>query len=99
MIRSVSVNVCDNTERSMLTHALSKRLINTRAVAERHGGRHPPAPQSLRAAKELVTQAARLRPVPGLVPRKMQDDGRHAANGQVAHQALFRLHGVVWFGR
>ena len=41
MIRSVSVNVCDNTERSMLTHALSKRLINTRAVAERHGGRHP----------------------------------------------------------
>ena len=41
MIRSVSANVCDTTERSMLTHALSKRLINTRAVAERYGGRHP----------------------------------------------------------
>jgi DNA-binding transcriptional MerR regulator len=25
----------------MLTHALPKRLINTRAVAERYGGRHP----------------------------------------------------------
>jgi hypothetical protein len=28
-------------ERSMLTHAPPKRLINTRAVAERYGGRHP----------------------------------------------------------
>jgi hypothetical protein len=41
MIRSVSTNVRVNTERSMLTHALPKRLINTRAVAERYGGRHP----------------------------------------------------------
>jgi hypothetical protein len=40
MIRSVSANVCDTTERLMLTHALPKRLINTRAVAERYGGRY-----------------------------------------------------------